>query len=46
MILGDALRVAMGSSEDTMVSCIRRRSAFYENHDGEQYVLSPRVIPK
>jgi hypothetical protein len=36
----DALRASVGREQDTMVFCMTRRLAFYENHEGEQYLLA------
>lgn len=37
--LGDALKAAMGRQRDTIVWCVESQVAFYENHEGEQFVL-------
>ncbi len=37
--LGEALRAAIGRQRDTIILCIDTRRAFYENHEGEQWLL-------
>ena len=38
--LGDALRAAMGRERDTIVFCLDSSTAYYENHEGERFVLA------
>jgi hypothetical protein len=38
----DALRAVVGRSQDSLVFVIGTRAAYYENHEGEQYILQNR----
>lgn len=38
--LRDALRAAVGRERDTIILCIDTNRAFYENHEGEQRLLT------
>jgi hypothetical protein len=38
--LGEALRAAVGRERDTLVFCLDSQRAYYENHEGEQFVLA------
>ena len=38
--LGEALALAVGRSRDTMIACIATARAYYENHEGERYILA------
>lgn len=40
LLLGDALRAAIGRQRDTLILCIDTKRAFYENHEGEQWLLT------
>lgn len=40
----DALRAVVGRSEDSLVFVIGTRAAYYENHEGEQYLLQNRSL--
>ena len=37
--LVDALELVVGRSEDSLVFAVGSRVAYYENHEGEQYIL-------
>jgi hypothetical protein len=38
----DALRAVVGRAQDSLVFVIGTRAAYYENHEGEQYILQGR----
>jgi hypothetical protein len=40
--LAEALRTCVGRAQDTLVFCLANESAYYENHEGEQFVLAKR----
>lgn len=40
LAVGDALRLVIGRERDSIVFCPRTRFAYYENHEGEQLVLT------
>ena len=40
--LGDALRACVGRQRDTIVFCIAAERAYYENHEGERFVLATK----
>jgi hypothetical protein len=44
MRIVDALRAVVGKSEDSIVFAIGSRAAYYENHEGEQYILQQNAI--
>jgi hypothetical protein len=41
----DALRAVVGRAQDSLVFVIGTRAAYYENHEGEQYILQNRSPP-
>ncbi len=40
--LGDALTIAIGRQEDTLIYCPATRRAYLETHEGDRYLLSRR----
>lgn len=41
--LVEALTAVVGRSEDSIVFALNSRTAYYENHEGEQYILQRRL---
>jgi hypothetical protein len=42
LALGDALRACVSRARDTIVFCVATERAYYENHEGERFVLAAR----
>jgi hypothetical protein len=40
--LAEALRTCIGRAQDTLVFCLANESAYFENHEGEQFTLARR----
>ena len=43
--LVDALRAVVGKAQDSLIFVLGTRAAYYENHEGEQFILQNRSAP-
>ena len=44
--LRDALQAAMRRAQDTLVFCLATERAYYENHEGERFVVAPPTFTR
>jgi hypothetical protein len=43
--VADALRAVVGKAQDSLVFVLGTRAAYYENHEGEQFILHNKSAP-